>query len=91
MSGVMEKILAEGIEQGMAQGIEQGRAEGIEQGMARGIELGRSEGLAQAAQRMREAARNMLTRGFSMKDTADIIGLPMEEIRALQNASKDLL
>ena len=75
VSGVMEKILAEGIEQGMARGIEQGR----------------SEGLAQAAQRMREAARNMLTRGFSMKDTADIIGLPMEEIRALQNASKDLL
>ena len=57
-------------------------------GFAKGIAIGRNEGIAIGEQRgiiigTEQMARNMLNRGFSVQDTADITGLSEEQVRAL--------
>ena len=60
-------------------------------GFAKGIAIGRNEGIAIGEQRgiiigTEQMARNMLNRGFSVQDTADITGLSEEQVRALAAA-----
>ena len=60
-------------------------------GFAKGIAIGRNEGIAIGEQRgiiigTEQTARNMLNRGFSVQDTADITGLSEEQVRALAAA-----
>ena len=60
------------------------RAEEREIALAEGMQQGRSEGIAVGiAENRVDIARNMMARGFSPADIADITGLSLEEIAAL--------
>ena len=76
-----------GFAKGLAIGEQRGRNEGIAIGEQRGIAIGeqrgRDEGIIIGTEQM---ARNMLNRGFSVQDTADITGLSEEQVRALAAA-----
>ena len=61
--------------------LNQGIAEGEKRGEKRGIALGEKRGRAEA---LIDTARNMLARGFSIEDTAEIAGLSLDEVRALR-------
>ena len=61
--------------------LNQGIAEGIALSEARGEKRDIALGEARSAEK---AARNMLSRGFSIEDTADITGLSLDEVRALR-------
>ena len=52
-------------------------------GFAKGLARGRNEGIIIGTEQM---ARNMLNRGFSVQDTADITGLSEEQVQALAAA-----
>ena len=67
---------AEGLEQGRAEGLEQGRAEG----KAEGLEQGRAEGEHLAQLRM---VRRMKETGLSAEQIAEMTGLTMDEVEAL--------
>ena len=67
---------AEGLEQGRAEGLEQGRAEG----KAEGLEQGRAEGEHLAQLRM---VRRMKETGLSVEQIAEMTGLAMDEVEAL--------
>ena len=67
---------AEGLEQGRAEGLEQGRAEG----KAEGLEQGRAEGEHLAQLRM---VRRMKEAGLSAEQIAEMTGLAMDEVEAL--------
>ena len=73
-----------GFAKGVAIGREAGRSEGIAIGEQRGERRGRKAGLALGERRHAEqTARNMLNRGFSVQDTAEISGLSEERVRKL--------
>ena len=71
----LEMIKMQQQEIGFAKGLARGRNEGIAIGEQRGIIIGTEQ-----------MARNMLNRGFSVQDTADITGLSEEQVRALAAA-----
>ena len=71
-----KKLKAESLQQGIEQGIEQGIKRGIEQGRQQGIEQGERE-------KAREVAQRLIDRGFSVSETADLAGLPEDEVRTL--------
>ena len=56
---------------------------GFAKGLAIGEQRGRDEGIIIGTEQM---ARNMLNRGFSVQDTADITGLSEEQVQALAAA-----
>ena len=58
--------------------IEQGIEKGIEQGIEKGIEQGKEE-------KAFEIARNLLTKGWTIKETAEVTTIPEEKIRALSS------
>lgn len=67
----------EGLEEGRAEG----RAEGLEEGRLKGLNEGRAEG---AAEKALSDARNLLAEGIPPETVARCIGLPVEEVKALQ-------
>ena len=62
----------EGWESGRAEGWESGRAEGWETGLSKGIEKGRAE-----------VVRAMKSKGFSIKDIADILSIQEEVVESM--------
>ncbi|QTX31466.1 hypothetical protein KAR29_08800 [Aminithiophilus ramosus] len=58
----------------------EGRLEGREEGRQEGRMEGRQEGRREA---MLESARKMLSRGFDAAQVADVLDLPLEQVRAL--------
>ena len=63
------------------EGLEEGRAEGREKGRAEGRAEGRVEG---AAEKALSVARSFLAEGIPPETVARCIGLPVEEVKALQ-------
>ena len=63
--------------QGLAEGREAGRTQGLSEGKAEGIAEGRAEG---ARQKAVEAAENALKLSLTIKQAAQISGLPEEEV-----------
>ena len=47
------------------------------------FKLGLTEGLAQSEKRLREAAKKLKATDMSVETIAEILGLPIEEIKAL--------
>ena len=67
------------------EGLKEGRAEGLEERRLKGLNEGRSEGLAAgAAEKALSDARNFLSEGIPPETVARCIGLPVEEVKALQ-------
>jgi len=79
-SSMYQAILAEGEAKGEAKGKAEGRAEGEAKGRAEGEAKARAE----AEARMRQVAQNMLRSGISIEMTAQLIGLTVAEVEALQ-------
>ena len=77
MTSVIDQFIEQGISQGRAEGREEGRAEGRKEGRKEGRAEGRKEAFL-------SAAGKMLAKGFSIEETAEIIGLPMDVIMALK-------
>ena len=71
----------EGLEEGRAEGREKGRAEGRAEGREEGRAEGRVEG---AAEKALSVARSFLAEGIPPETVARCIGLPVEEVKALQ-------
>jgi predicted transposase/invertase (TIGR01784 family) len=65
------------IEQGREQGIEQGIEQGLEQGIEQGIEQGLEQGLM-------NTALNMISKGYSDEQIAEITHLSISRIQALR-------
>ena len=64
---------------------EDGFAEGKAEGRAEGKAEGRAEGLAEGeANKAREIALGMLTKGYAVNIISDLTGLTEDEIRHLQ-------
>ena len=74
---VAEYYVNDVLNQGIAEGIALGEKRGEKRGIALGEKRGRAEALI-------GTARNMLARGFSIEDTAEIAGLSLDEVRALR-------
>ena len=66
----------EGYEKGISVGLERGLATGREEGISIGLERG-------AYQTKLETARNLLARGDSPEDVAQLIGLSLPEVQGL--------
>ncbi len=82
------KALARGIEVGKAEGIEAGKAEGIEVGKAEGIEEGKAEGIEVSkaegqAEEFRRIAPNLLKKGRSVQEVADVMDCPISEVEKI--------
>ncbi len=71
-SSMYQAILAEGEAKGKAEGKAEGRAEG------------EAKARAEAEARMRQVAQNMLRSGISIEMTAQLTGLTVAEVEALQ-------
>jgi predicted transposase/invertase (TIGR01784 family) len=65
-----------GSEWDMATALEVEREEGYEKGLERGLEKGRERG-------REEAAQNMLRKGFSYEQTAELSMLDIDKVREL--------
>ena len=70
----------QGRAEGLVQGHAEGKAEGLEQGRAEGLEQGRAEGEHLAQLRM---VRRMKEAGLSAEQIAEMTGLAMDEVEAL--------
>ena len=72
----MASANGKGFGQGMGQGLEQGMEQGLEQGMEQGLEQGMEQGLERGIQQGLElTALNMLAKGMSIEDVAEVTGL----------------
>jgi hypothetical protein len=71
-AGIIPQWIERGIEQGLERGIEQGLERGIEQGIEQGKE---EKALA--------IARNLLAKGWTVKDVAETTDLSLEKVRSL--------
>ena len=76
-----EEAEQKGMEKGMAKGWAIGVAEGTEQGIEKGIEQGIERGSLEKA---RQVARAGLARGLDLDLIAELSGLTIDEITALQ-------
>jgi len=65
--------MEKGIKEGIEKGIKEGMNEGIEKGIKEGMEKGMNEGKL-------ETARNMMKKGFAVKDIAEITGISEKNI-----------
>ena len=74
--GLQEAILYEVKQQGIA--------EGKQQGIAEGIAKGKQQGIAEAEKKKILAIQNMLKKGFSEIEIAEIFGMATQEIVALR-------
>ena len=77
---VIEKIKAEGFEEGFKIGYEEGFKIGYKIGFEEGFKIGYEEGLKEA--RMEDAVK-MIAAGFPSSAIADITEMPIEEIEKL--------
>ena len=59
------------------------RRKGREEGLAEGLAKGLAQGLAQSEERLREAAKKLKATDMSVETIAEILELPIEEIKAL--------
>ncbi len=87
--GTAEKLIEqgkrEGLREGMRRGVDRGRQEGKREGLQEGLEKGRQEGV----QEQREhTARELLARGLSAAEIAQVTGLSEAEVRALAEQSQ---
>ncbi len=79
-----EEGFAKGREEGREKGMAEGRAEGREEGRAEGREEGREKGREEGRlEANRNIARNMLAKGMSITDIAEMTSLSPEEIESL--------
>jgi len=69
-----------GSEWDMATALEVEREEGYEKGLERGLEKGREKGRERGRE---EAAQNMLRKGFSYEQTAELSMLDIDKVREL--------
>ena len=72
----IESVIASANDKGFGQGMERGMEQGMEQGMERGLEQGIQKGLELTA-------LNMLAKGMSTEDVAELTGLTAEVIQQL--------
>ena len=72
----MAVLKEEAYEDGLFVGLATGREEGISIGLERGLERG-------AYQKALETAKNLLARGDSPEDVAQLIGLSLPEVQGL--------
>jgi predicted transposase YdaD len=63
-------LIPQWLERGMVKGVEQGLKKGREEGLERGLEKGREE-----------IARTLLSRGWTVEETAEVTKLPVEKVR----------
>ncbi|RXI96232.1 transposase [Anaerobacillus alkaliphilus] len=69
-------------------GFDQGIEKGIEKGMEKGIEKGMEEGIQKGIELTKvEVALSMLRKGLFISDIHEVTGLPVEEIKNLQEQS----
>jgi predicted transposase/invertase (TIGR01784 family) len=69
---------------------EEGREEGLERGREEGLERGREEGREEGLERGREeTARNLLKKGWSIEETAEIVDLGIDRLRDLAVHSEE--
>ncbi|QTX31464.1 hypothetical protein KAR29_08790 [Aminithiophilus ramosus] len=61
----------------------EGRQEGRQEGRMEGRQEGRQEAMQESARKVLESARKMLSRGFDAAQVADVLDLPLEQVRAL--------
>ncbi|AEV19699.1 UNVERIFIED_ORG: putative transposase/invertase (TIGR01784 family) [Anoxybacillus amylolyticus] len=59
---------------------QKGRKAGWEEGMKRGLQQGIKQGMKQG---MKQLIRNMARKGMTEKDIAQLVDLPVEDVRAL--------
>ena len=65
--------------------MQEGEARGIEKGLQEGKAQGRSEGLQEGEAKGRlSIARTLLAEGMSAEKTAQITGLPIEQVREIK-------
>jgi predicted transposase/invertase (TIGR01784 family) len=85
---IVERGVAQGIEQGieqgvakgLEQGIEQGVAKGLEQGVAKGMEKGLEKGLEKGDElRLKSVISKMLQKGFSLSDIAELADITIDK------------
>jgi hypothetical protein len=74
-------------EEAELRGLRKGRREGIAKGIKRGIERGLEKGIAKGIEKGKEeTAKKLLARGdYSLEAISDIVGLPLERVKALVN------
>ena len=63
---------------------EEGRQEGRQEGVHEGVQKGLRQGVQKG---MRQAALNMLRKKTDIDFVSDVTGLPLDEIKKLQNGS----
>ena len=78
----MMEFHRDGYEEGLHTGREQGISIGLERGREEGISLGFEQG---AYEKALETARKLLARGDSPAEIAELLNLPVLQIRELQN------
>ena len=78
----MMEFRRDGYEEGLHTGREQGISIGLERGREEGISLGFEQG---AYEKALETARKLLARGDSPAEIAELLNLPVLQIRELQN------
>ena len=79
----IRKIRKEGRLEGREEGRMEGRMEGRQEGRQEGRMEGRQEAMQESARKTLESARKMLSRGFDAAQVADVLDLPLEQVRAL--------
>jgi predicted transposase YdaD len=68
--------------EGWKEGWKKGRKEGWEKDWGEGLEKGRDEG-------RKEAARNLLKKGFNIEETTEIAVLDVEKVRCLAKGAAE--
>ena len=64
-----------------------GEQQGIQQGMQQGIQQGMQQGISQGERKAKlEAAVRLLKMGLSVEQTAQGVGLPIDEVGNLKNS-----
>ena len=76
-----EYAFEQGIEQGLEKGMEKGIEKGIEKGMEKGIEKGMEKGMEKKEKAL---VLNMLSKGLSVKDIANLTGLKAQQVVKIQ-------
>ena len=65
-------------------GVREGLQQGIQQGLQQGIQQGLQQGLQQGVQQVKiETIHRMGTKGFSVEDISEIVGLTVDEVKKL--------
>ena len=81
---VIKTARDKGVREGLQQGIQQGLQQGLQQGIQQGLQQGIQQGLQQGVQQVKiETIHRMGTKGFSVEDISEIVGLTVDEVKKL--------